>query len=319
MQDVKIGIVVLVHNELPCIPRCLEALRAASWGSHRLWIVDNASSDGSAPAIRPTLGADEIWLDAGENLGYAGGNNIGIREALKWGAHYVLVVNPDCDVSRGFLPPLVEALETAPSVGAACPLVLNEGGDRIQSLGGVANLWTGRCRRLLFGRDLQIVKETQPLEVDWPHGTCMLLKRRFVEEVGLISEVFFLYYEDVELGLRAREKGWQILAVPTSRVRHRDTTGRGAANPLISFLGARNQTWIEAMYGTGPQWAVFLAFSVLLRWPLHVLLRLGKGYPRAALAVARGAWSGLRTSGRKRRGANRRHGLDGGARTGGHS
>lgn len=288
----KIGVVVLNHNDLRYTPDCLEAVRRALSGEWRLWVVDNASSDGSSDVIPSQLNDNEIWLEAGANLGYAGGNNVGIREALAWGAQYVLVVNPDCTVEPGFLPPLVYAMEAVPSAGVACPLVLDKPGKVIQSLGGEINLWTGRCNRRLYGRPADEAEWASWLEVDWPHGSCMLLKREFLQKVGLLNEAYFLYYEDVEIGLRARREKWITLAVPGSRVHHRDTTCEGIADPKITFYGTRNQVWVEAEYGEGFQRVTFLLACYFGRWPLKFLARLLRGHLEAAWAVARGAWAG---------------------------
>ena len=120
----KIGVVILNYNSSEDTLGCLEALREAHGGERRVWVVDNASADGSEAAIVPRLREGEAWLETGGNLGYAGGNNAGIREALAWGADYVLILNPDCRVERDFLTPMVIALEAVPKAGMACPLVL---------------------------------------------------------------------------------------------------------------------------------------------------------------------------------------------------
>jgi len=289
----KIGVVVLNYNSSEQTLGCLKALRAARGGGERcVWVVDNGSEDGSSATVPPKLQGEEVWLPAGANLGYAGGNNAGIREALAWGADYVLVVNPDCHVDQDFLPVLIRALEGVPNAGMACPLVLDQNGGRIQSLGGSVSLWTGRARRRLFGRPAAVADALRWTEVDFPHGACMLLKRSFLEEAGLLNEAYFLYYEDVELGLRARREKWATLAIPQSRVRHADTTASGAASAVVSFYGTRNQAWVVAQYGGFLQRLSFLLLSCYVRWPAKFLSRLARGRFQAAWAVARGGWAG---------------------------
>lgn len=288
----KIGVVILNYNSCGDTLACLAALRGAQGGERRVWVVDNASEDGSAQAVPPELREGEIWLETGANLGYAGGNNAGIREALAWGAEYVLILNPDCTVEPDFLPYLVRALEAVPKAGAACPLVLSEDGAAIQSLGGSVNLWTGRCERRFHGRPAAEADGASWARVDWPHGSCMLIRRELFEEVGLLNEAYFLYYEEVELALRARREGWLALAIPQSRVRHRDTTGGGIGSPVVSYYGTRNQAWVVAEYGRVWQRLCFLVLSCYLRWPFKALARLARGRFRAAWAVARGGWAG---------------------------
>lgn len=289
----KIGVVVLNYNSARDTLGCLNTLRQAEGGERRVWVVDNGSEDGSAATIPPSLQDGEVWLPLGSNFGYAAGNNAGIRAALEWGAAYVLILNPDVRVSPDFLPPLVRALEGAAQAGTACPLVLSRDGETIQSLGGESSLWTGRCRRRLFGEPAALARSLNWLHVDFPHGACMLLKRQFLEEVGFLNEAYFLYYEDVELGLRGRRDHWDTLAIPQSRVTHSDTTAGRGADPSIVFYGTRNQAWVVAEYGSAAHRLCFLLVSAGGRWPLKTLSLALRGRFRAAGAVLRGAWAGL--------------------------
>jgi hypothetical protein len=289
----RIGVVILNFNSARDTLGCLASLRRAEGGERCVWVVDNGSTDGSGSAIPPSLQDSEVWLPLGSNFGYAAGNNAGIRAALEWGAAYVLILNPDVRVSPDFLPPLVRALEGASQAGAACPLVLSQDGETVQSLGGESSLWTGRCRRRLFGEPASSARSLSWLPVDFPHGACMLLKRQFLEEVGFLNEAYFLYYEDVELGLRANRDLWDILAIPQSRVTHSDTTQGRASDPSIVFYATRNQAWVVAEYGSAPQRLCFLTVSAAARWPLKMLSFLVRGRFKAAGAVFRGAWAGL--------------------------
>ena len=293
----KIGVIVLNYNCAQDTLACLENLRQAACGEMRIWVVDNASADGSADTIPSKLREGEVWLPTGHNLGYAGGNNAGIREALRWGADYALVVNPDCRVEQGFLRHLVRALEAQPWVGAACPKVLDRGTGRVQSLGGTFSLWTGRAaRRFLGAVDGSPGTETWKA-VDFPIGACVLFKRTFLEEVGLFNEAYFLYYEDTEMGLRARSEGWTTLAIPQSRVSHGDTTSGHFGNPVVSFHGTRNQAWVVRQYGRVWHRATFFAICFLFRWPLRFATRLLAGKFRAAWAAVRGAAAGAVSGG----------------------
>lgn len=288
----KIGVVILNYNSGSATLSCLGALRRASGGNRRVWVVDNGSQDASAQVVPPQLLDTETWLPLGSNFGYSAGNNVGIREALQWGAEYVLILNPDVLVEPDFLTPLIRALEAVPKAGAACSLVLDARGERIQSLGGTASLTTGRCRRRLYGRPVESTGAQMWTEVDFPLGACVLLRRECLEEIGLFNEAYFLYYEDVEIGLRARRETWKILAIPHSRVRHSDTTEEGAKNPAIVFHGTRNQVWVVAEYGRRVQRLSFFWLSVLGRWPLRAAGHLFTGRLRCARAVLRGAWDG---------------------------
>jgi len=130
-------------------------------------------------------------------------------------------------------------------------------------------------------------------EVDFPLGACVLFRRECLEEIGLFNEAYFLYYEDVEIGLRARREAWKILAITHSRVRHHDTTAEGTKNHVVVFHGTRNQVWVVMEYGNRLQKFTFMLVSFLARWPLKAAGHLLAGRLRCAWAIARGAWSGM--------------------------
>lgn len=289
----RVGVVILNYNSPDETISCLESIRASRGGIRKIWIVDNGSSNDSAVKIRDFLQGGEEWLETGKNLGYAGGNNAAIRQALEWGAEYILLVNPDVRVSRDFLPPLIRALEASKSSAMACPLVLEEDGLTIQSYGGSVNLWTGSCARRLNGRQGEGITNSHWEAVDFPHGACFLIKRSFLEEAGLLNEEYFLYYEDVELGLRAAKESWTVLAVGASKVNHSDTTQLRKCDPAVVYFGTRNQVWTEIQYANPLQLTSFLIVSILFRWPLNLLLHLAKGKGKAAAAVIRGVFAGL--------------------------
>jgi len=292
LKRARIGVVVLNYDSAEDTLACLELLRGQQGPEVRTWVVDNASSDGSAGTIPPRLRENEVWVEAGENLGYAGGNNLGIRLALEWGADHVLVLNPDCRPDPGFLQPLAIALESHPRGGVAVPMILDESKDTLQSYGGSHSPWTGRAARRLFGKRADTASLEPWESVDFPPGACMLVQRECFEHTGLLHESFFLYYEDVEFGLRARDAGWVILATRRSRVRHRDTTRARRPDPLITYLGVRNQVWVERLHAKTLPFSVFLLLSAAVRWPAKTLLNLARGRFRCAWSVARGALHG---------------------------
>jgi len=289
----KVGVVLLNFRSAEDILSRLEDLRTIDGPRIQVWVVDNDSGDDSSALLPPALQEGESWIEAPDNLGYAGGNNLGIREALAWGARYVLILNPDCRPDPGFLAPLLIAMESQVEAGIVCPLILHAREDAVQSLGGAFGLWTGSAKRRFLGADPDDPRVLDWTEVDFPHGACMLVRRECLEISGLLHETFFLYYEDVEFGLRARKEGWRTLAVPQSRVRHRDTTRERRNDPLVTFLGTRNQIWVERLHAGKVPFASFLLLSALARWPLAFSSKLLTGHVRAAFAVLKGVLHGV--------------------------
>lgn len=293
----KIGAVILNYNSPGETLGCLESLRQAPCGDMRFWVVDNASADESAAVLPPALRENEVWWPSGGNLGFAGGNNVGIREALRWGADYILVINPDCRMEKGSIQHLVRALEAQPWGGASVPKILDRDTGKVQSLGGSFTLWTGRAERRYLGREDGTKGTDTWTVVDFPVGACVLFKRAFLEEVGLFNEGYFLYYEDTEMGLRARREGWKVVAIPQARVSHGDTTSDRFGNAVVAYHGTRNQIWAVRQYGRPWHRVTFFALCFLLRWPWRFMSRLALGKFRAAWAILRGAMAGAFTRG----------------------
>jgi N-acetylglucosaminyl-diphospho-decaprenol L-rhamnosyltransferase len=204
-------------------------------------VVDNASSDGSAGAAR-SAGAHCVVQNT-ENVGFAAAVNQGLREGR---SDYVLLLNPDAAADPHSLEQLAAALDAAPAAAMAGPVLVSEGGDVM--LG--ARRFSTSVNRLLWHLPLPwrprwctpeylkgtgMVSSTVPLPVDYLWGAALLLRRRFLDEIGGLDERFFLYSEDEDLGRQARARGYLALLVPRARVRHIG----GASTPDVALALAR--------------------------------------------------------------------------------
>lgn|SRR5215472_1542340 len=194
--------------------QCLESLQRCTYASLTVLIVDNGSTNDSVAMIREAH-PDVVVLENGSNLGFAGGNNVGIRYALAHGADYVWLLNNDTAPDPEALTSLVAKAATNKRIGAVASICYYaDNQSAVEAWGGAhVNLWVG------FGRN-----STRPRPDDWFHslnGTSMLISREALEDVGLLDEIFFLYWEDTEFCLRLRKNEWKIAAAPDSRVIHK--------------------------------------------------------------------------------------------------
>jgi hypothetical protein len=234
----RIGVVVLNWNSAADTLRCLAALFASDYENYDVVVVDNASTDGSAEAIRQAY-PDLPLARNPVNTGYAGGNNTGIRRALERGAEYVLLLNNDAVVEPGTLRALAQAAAAHPQAGFLGAKVCTvEDRGRVLSAGGRLR---GGWEPVHLGLgELDEAGAAQAVEVDFLSGSALLASRRAIEAVGLLDEDFFLYYEDVEWCLRGKHAGFQVLAAPGARVYHPDTRLRDQESPLVTYYLARN-------------------------------------------------------------------------------
>jgi GT2 family glycosyltransferase len=187
-----------------------------------------------------------------ENLGYAGGNNLGIRYALQRGAQYICILNNDVRVTQAFLSPLVATLEKHETAGVVTPLISStETPDRVWALGSAVDRQSGVVSRSHTGEAVSAWQSRDAFEVDVAQGAAMIFKREVVEQIGLLDEAYYLYYEEADWCLRAREAGYRILAVPTSKVWHQVSATLGETSPVIDYYMVRNHLRFVAQHWSG--------------------------------------------------------------------
>lgn len=233
-------IVVLAWNGIRDTLDCLRSLESV-WCEHtRGIVVDNGSSDGTAEAVRASY-PELIVLRNEENLGYTGGNNVGMRDALSRGADYILLLNNDTIVDPEFVGKLLEVARTSDRIGFVSPKIyFADPPDLLWFAGARFNPLTGYGRAIGYReRDRGQYEEIR--EIDRPCGCAVLVSRRLCEVAGLLDPGIFLYMDEVEWMLRARKKGFTSFYAPKAKVWHKvsSTVGR-ERHPDAFYYGVRN-------------------------------------------------------------------------------
>ncbi len=238
---------------------CLRLLQpeVTSSPGFRVTVLDNATGGDAVPRLRRAV-AENGWGDwtsviaSDTNLGFTGGNNRIIREALASPdpPEYFLLLNSDTRVEARALGALVELLDARPRAGIAGSQLLSPGGEVQASpfrFGGIASeldrgMRLGVLSRLLARWAVVMPTPAGPCAVDWVSGASMILRRTMLEQIGLLDEGLFTYFEDVDLCLRARRAGWETWYVPASRVVHLE----GASSGITETARPRPAYWFEA-------------------------------------------------------------------------
>ena len=199
----RVSILLLNWNNWKDTNECLASLKGLDYGDWEVIVIDNGSSDGSVSRIREQFPAAEI-MELGENLGYARGNNEGIRAALNRGAEYVWILNNDTTVDPAALRALVDRAEADPKIGAVGSAIYYASAPgRLQAWGGGhVNFWLGRSHHFL--------RPVADDRIQFLTGASVLLRRPMLESVGLLDEGFFLYWEDSDICFRMRAVGWRL-------------------------------------------------------------------------------------------------------------
>jgi GT2 family glycosyltransferase len=200
--------------------------------------VDNGSEDGSDRAVQEQFPDVEL-IRNGANLGFAGGNNVGIRRALERGADWVLLLNSDAVARRGIAGALALAASERIDAGLLACLVLFEDGARVQSAGGRFNALLGYSGRpVSYG---SLVMPVGVHDVERVDGAAFAVSRAAIEQAGELDEQLFAYVEDVEWSLRIRRAGFAVVLTPDARAQHKGSTSTGGrASTTNLYYDTRN-------------------------------------------------------------------------------
>jgi GT2 family glycosyltransferase len=242
----KVSIVVLNLNGYEDTCDCIESLRGVQYPNFDVTLVDNGSSDDSADCLKTKFPEIKL-IRSDENLGFTGGNNLGIQEALSRGADYVLLLNNDTIVDPNFLGHLIEVGETDSRIGILGPKILYAAEpQRIWFAGGYVRYSTGTCGHLGHDQIDRDGKFSSVEDTGWVSGCGLLIKSAVLREVGPLDPRLFIYWEDVDLCMRVSQAGYRCVFVPMARIWHKVSRTCGLKSSFTLYLGTRNQLALVA-------------------------------------------------------------------------
>lgn len=231
--------VILNTNRRDDTLACLASLTESTYANHRIIVLDNASTDGSAVAIAAAYPDVQI-IPLTANLGYAGNNNVGIVEAVAQGAEWVFVLNEDTILAPDCLAEMVRVGESDPHIGIVGPMVYHHNEPEvIQSAGGALGPhWESRH---IAQNEPDNGQFAQPRAVDWISGCAILVRTAVIEQIGPLDERFFYYWEETEWCLRAGRAGWQIFHAPAAKLWHKGVQRDYRPGPNVTYYSTRNR------------------------------------------------------------------------------
>ena len=221
---IDLSVIVVNWNTRDLLAQCLDSVfQTAGDLELEVFVVDNASSDGSADMVRERFPQVKL-IENHENVGFARANNQAIREST---GQYVLLLNPDTEMRDNALETLVHFMDEHSWTGAAGAKLINPNGTLQPSCQPAPTLMRELWRLFYMDAlrpyaryDLRDGVPETPQEVDIVQGACLLLRREALEQVGSLDEDYFMYTEEMDLCLRLRRKGWKVYWVPQAVVVH---------------------------------------------------------------------------------------------------
>ena len=301
-----LSIIIVNWNTRELLAGCLEAVQgdlpSIAHISTETFVVDNASTDGSAAMVRGRFPWVTL-LENSANTGFAGGNNLAFREC---NGRYILLLNPDTEIRPGGLAALLEFMESNPEAGAAGARLLNSDGSLQQSCYRAPT--PGRELWLLFHLDklfpgyvtYSMAKwdTDQPRRVDVLKGACILLRREVIDQEHLFDEEYFMYSEEVDLCHRTHTAGWSLHWVPQAQVVHHEgqSTRQAAASMFLHLYRAKLLYFRKnGGQGAARSYKLVLLAAALARLSVSPLAWLERPASRQRhLALANRYWQLLR-------------------------
>lgn len=295
MMDSKVAAVILSYNNTLDTIACVRSVAESNWPLLAIYVVDN----GSRPEVVSELKEHLLkfpsakLICATQNLGFAAGMNLGIKEALAGGANYILILNNDTVLERDAVAELVRGVNGAPHAAIAAPKILYYHDKSTLWFAGSNKSFPYPKHRGMGQKDQSQFDTLR--EISFATGCAMLVKTEILEELGLLDERFFFGMEDREFSLRCLRRGLKILYVPSSIIYHKvGLTRKGNVDFNKAYLGYLSQLFFIRITKNKLSWVgLFLIYGIYLALllPLRTALTSGPTGWLATWRAALAAWS----------------------------
>ncbi|HPI91499.1 MAG TPA: glycosyltransferase family 2 protein [Deltaproteobacteria bacterium] len=246
MPEKRVAIIILNWNSPTETTGLLDTLEAQPYEDSHTIVIDNHSTDDSMEKLSAYRGTITLIRNE-KNLGYAGGNNVGIDTAIDMQADYIWILNPDIRPTQEALSLLVETMDRDASIAAVGPRICyRDHPETVYSDGGL--VYPERGFLVIHkntGKTIQELNEPVISSVDYANGSAILLRSKALEKIGTFREDFFLYYEETEWCLRAKRQGWKVCINHDATVYHQSSR-KGIR---YHYFMARNRILLARVYG----------------------------------------------------------------------
>ena len=281
-MDPRVSIIIVNFNGWRDTIACLQSLEKIK-SSHQTMVIDNASTNDSVERIRSAFPEIELIISS-SNVGFSGGNNIGIKKALERGADFVWLLNNDTLVDPGSLTALLDVATSTPHVGAVGSVLYHmENREKVQA-------WGGGHVSMLRGMSWHYTKPTRLQKIHYLTAASMLVRSEVFNTVGLMDDDYFMYWEDTDFGFRVREAGYTLEVADKSVIFHRvsASTSRGSTNYYYLF----NKSAVQFFRKHSPYPFISLGVGITDR----LLRRIVRGEFRNSLSLVKGVIDGFKAS-----------------------
>jgi hypothetical protein len=277
-------IIILNWNGRKDTAECLESLQHLTYPNFKTIVVDNGSTDNSVFFLKEKY-REVDFVENEDNLGFARGNNIGIREAVGRGADYVFLLNNDTLVDKDMLTILIKAAQDNPAVGMLGPKInYYYDKDRIWAAGGkvIFPLALTFHRR---GRRQDKLTYSKIVDVDYQPACALLVKKETIGHIGLLHTSYQVYYEDTDWCLRAKKSGYRVVCVESAKIWHKVSASSGGwLSPLRLYWKTRSG-YIFFKKHTRFIWKIVSPLALIMQFIATCIFAIFQGRPGSIKAI----------------------------------
>jgi len=242
----EVTIILLNWNGLKDTTECLDSLKNIDYPNYKVVLVDNNSFGNDVEIIRENYGnfISKIIINE-NNLGFSGGNNIGIKAAMEMGSDYIMLLNNDTVVEPDFLSVMINEFKKSLEIGIVSPMInFYSDKNKVWSAGGFISKY--KASGFTYGYNKADFKFNYTKHCTFASGCCLLIKRNVIESVGLLDENYFLYLEDTDYCYRVNKAGFKILYAGNSKIYHKVNATTARSNALLPlYYSMRNRLYFS--------------------------------------------------------------------------
>lgn len=287
----ELSIITVNYNGIKDTERLIESLREHLSFPYELIVVDNGSEEDEAALLQekyPLLKA----IRSNRNLGFAGGNNLGIRQAT---GDYLLFLNNDTIIKDNSLSNLLKPMRQYPSLGGVSPKIMFADVEGGIQFAGYTPLSRITLRNRLIGyREHDIGQYDKSVPTPYLHGAAMLVRRVVVEKVGMIPEVYFLYYEELDWSVQIRRQGYELRYEPSSTIYHFESSSTGKDSSLKFYYMTRNRLLFACRNLGGYFRILSICYQLLFAIPKSLFQAIIKGRFDVVRSIINGCYAFFR-------------------------
>jgi GT2 family glycosyltransferase len=273
-QEPLISIVILNYNQIKVTCEFIESTKKLTYKNYEIILVDNASKENPTELIRTNYPDVKLIVNE-KNLGFTGGNNVGIMAGK---GDFFFIVNNDTEVTDNLLEKLIEPFFKDSSIGVVSPKIRYFSNPNIIQYAGFTeiNPITGR-NSVIGGLEEDNGQHNTPGYTAYAHGAAMLVKKEVIDKVGMLPDMFFIYYEELDWSAHIRRAGYKIYYQPEALIFHKESITMGKESAIKAYYHNRNRILFMKRNSSPFNFFLFSLFYTFLIVPKSVIKYVAKG------------------------------------------